>query len=94
MVRRASEGTLSAGDRSQSSRALDRQHAQAFKLFNHAVGESKSSMTGRMRKGGRHGGNGTELFVIRAWILRGVLEYVRRAGGKTTVGEDARLDLR
>jgi hypothetical protein len=43
---------------------------------------------------GRHRGNGTELFVIWARVLRGVLKYVRRAGGKATVGEDARLDLR
>ena len=36
----------------------------------------------------------TELFVIWAWILRGVLKYVRWAGSETTVGKDPRLDLR
>jgi hypothetical protein len=43
---------------------------------------------------GGHQGNGTELFIIRARILLGILEDVRRAGGETTVREDARLDLR
>jgi hypothetical protein len=49
MVRRASEDTLSVGDRSQSSRALDRQHAQAFKSLNHH--KSRLSMMGRVGKG-------------------------------------------
>ena len=38
-------------------------------------------------------GKGTELFIIWARILRGILENVCRAGGETTVREDADLDL-
>lgn len=47
-----------------------------------------------MKGEGGHQGNGTELFIIWARILLGILEDVRRAGGETTVREDARLDLR
>lgn len=43
---------------------------------------------------GRIRGKGTELFIIWARILRGILENVCRAGGETTVREDADLDLR
>jgi len=35
-----------------------------------------------------------ELFIVWAWILRGILEDVCRAGGETTVRKYARLDLR
>jgi hypothetical protein len=34
-----------------------------------------------------------EQFVVWARILRAILEYVRRASGKTTVREDAGLNL-
>jgi hypothetical protein len=44
--------------------------------------------------GGVIGGNVTQLFVIWARILRGVLKYVRGAGGETSMGKDPRLDLR
>ena len=44
---------------------------------------------------GREGqGKGTELFVIWARILRGILENVCGVGSETMMREDADLDLR
>jgi hypothetical protein len=56
-------------------------------------GRSRSLTIGH-KKGGEDQGKGTELFIVWAWILRGILEDVCRAGGETTVCKDARLDLR
>jgi hypothetical protein len=51
-------------------------------------------MVNNATQGREDQGKGTELFIIWARILRGILENVCRAGGETTVREDADLDLR
>ena len=90
MVRDASWGIHTAADRSQSSRALDRRHARVLHLCCfvwHRQGTERQWRDAEERR------VMTELFVIWARILRGVLEAVCRASGETAVREDACLNI-